>query len=209
MTTEVPDTGEQWTQFVDDLLLDIKAGFLDPELKKIATACMERNGRLKNGAATPDRNEAFPFEKTASASAEAELQKVKEELARLKSGQNTPAPNTNKKAPPQKRTMRRPKNNPTFRFTDGYLYNRGDLIGKTKWHHNINGEDIYVRITGIGVKAIKVEFVTAKNGLVTNSDYVPVKYRDKDAKYGIKDPIFMGLDFVKDLVDQLTPIAED
>lgn len=210
---ENPDITRSWNWFAVEVMNGVESGFLDAHLKMIAEACIARNKELQSNHSTPMRDDYAP--------GWAEKQSLESIISGTPNG--SADEDENKSAgPPMKRSQaarkstdgktgkrkmsRRPAT-ATFRYTDGKLYLRSDVIGKQRIYQNTS-DGLYVKVVGAGDKAIKALFVDKNGQPITDPTRLPAKYRDAKSKTGIKDPIFMGLDFISDLVSRLTPQPE-
>lgn len=198
MVPDFPQShAEEWELWAKQVREAIHAGYLDLELKSIAEECVKRNKALAKGTATTRKPEVSPpFPALMALDAAPGPTPVQK-------------PQTTSK-PQQRHTGGRRfvrHSDPTFRYVDGRLYNRSDVVGKVMAYQDDSGSS-WIAIRGVGPKAAKVEFTDRRGVKLTDPLNVPAKYRDGKSQTGIKDPIFMGLKVIQPIIDHIDPVQE-
>jgi hypothetical protein len=231
MTTKMmPKTlAEMWEIYGKEVIEAVKSGALDPEIKKIAIACFDRRDALKEDpelrvVGLDIRNEEPPkWYEVRTEMKEAirpycwacgiEFDSKSDFGNHLQKHHSTPE--AKKKPVPatkpvKKRGLKRPVSD-TFRFVDGHLYNKADVRGEVFQLPNHPG--CFAQIVGCGDKSAKVRLVMTdgKHGWIpiTDKRLVPKEYWDVNGVDGIKDPVFMSLKVIQDVIDSIQPVQEN
>lgn len=202
-------TSEMWDMWTKNIVESIEQGLMDDDIKRIARACFARRDKVKG----MDPEEVLNQNEQRANVAPPFYEHVNDGRDVTAPAVNTttqaPAKPVKKATPSRKPRGRRPLNQlSTFRFTDGNLYLKSDVIGKIMQYEK--GSTAHVKVRGVGPRAAKVEFVSP-DGNPLRLDFVPKKYlvaSPKEGGWAVKDPIFMGLDFITPIIKKLTPVKE-
>lgn len=220
----VPKPADEWTEYLDEVLASISGGGFDRHLKQIAEACVARNKDLKAGDAVVQADlDEYPLTwhrlrdlfnalsnnpHTDDPTVVLDEGAAKEDVVAVGPSSNVPAPSPQpKRAKSQVRRRRRPGNaSTTFRYRDGSLYEKSDVIGQ---RIRVRGQ--LVKISGVGPKAIKVTPIQDDGSPWPDSwaSRLPDSMKSSDGgTVKIKDPIFVGLSVIWPIVDKLNPVPE-
>lgn len=174
------------------LVNDIRSGSLDNQIKQIARACIERRDVLKESddAAFSDPLGLIRY-----------IEDLESHQPRQTKPQSRPMPAQLDATPPARTTGAKPRgrrrfggNSTTFRYTDGKLYQKSDIIGATL---NLPGVGYRARVIGIGERAVKVEFIDTRGH----------KVEPPGSDGNLRKP-FVALSAINDIVAKMTPIYE-
>lgn len=214
---------ESWAQYAKDIVEAIEQGMLDDSIRHIARTCFDRRDALNDGQFTPVRTvEPKMYEpmkddngylrcpvnprKCGWFSTALTLAAHLNDQHSPVGGKGTPdapAPRTRPRKAPRGRVV----SDVTFRYLDGRLYHRREVIGQVL-RMDADGVPVVVKVKGVGPKAAKVVFCS-RSGIELsskgNANRVPPKYREGS---DIKDPIFMGLKVIQPIIDRCTPVQE-